>query len=135
VQTIWDGGRIRQQIEIQGAVQEQAVISYEATVLTALEDVENALVSIEQNRLRLSALNTAAEAARNAALLASQRYTAGITDFQTVLDTQRSVLSAEDNLASTQASRTVAVIQLYKALGGGWVPGDGTSATSSGSGK
>jgi outer membrane protein TolC len=69
-QTIWDGGRIRQQIEIQAAAQEQAVISYEAAVLTALEDVENALVSIEQNRLRMAALNTAAEAARNAALLA-----------------------------------------------------------------
>jgi outer membrane protein, multidrug efflux system len=133
-QTIWDGGRIRQQIEIQAATQEQAVISYEAAVLTALEDVENALVSIEQNRLRMAALNTAAEAARNAALLASQRYSAGIIDFQTVLDTQRSVLSSEDSLASAQANRTIAVIQLYKALGGGWSPADGGPASGSGSG-
>ncbi len=119
-QTIFDAGRIRQQIEIQGAVQEEAVIAYESTVLAALEDVENALVAFEQDRERLAALATAADAARNAALLARQRYSAGLTDFQTVLDTERSVLSAEDSLASTQASRTIDLIQLYKALGGGW---------------
>ena len=120
VQTLFDAGRIRQQIAIQDAVQEQAVIAYEATVLTALEDVENALVSLEKSRERMAALETAVEAARNAAELARQQYTAGLADFQTVLDTQRSVLSAEDSLASTQASRTTALIQLYKALGGGW---------------
>jgi outer membrane protein, multidrug efflux system len=119
-QTIFDAGRIRQQIAVQGAVQEQAVVTYESTVLTALEEVENALVSLEKNRERLDALNRAAEASRNAALLARQQYAAGLSDFQTVLDTQRSVLSAEDSVASTQVNRTTALIQLYKALGGGW---------------
>ncbi len=134
-QTIFDAGRIRQQIAIQGAAQEQAVVSYEATVLTALEDVENALVSIEKNRERLAALGTAVEAARSAAELARQQYQAGLADFQTVLDTERSVLSVEDSLASTQANRTTALIQLYKALGGGWSRAERTSPTSGAGGR
>jgi len=116
-QTIFDAGRIRQQIEIQGAAQEQAVISYESTVLTALEEVENALVALEQDRQRQVALATAVEASRNAALLSRQQYAAGLADFQTVLDTQRSVLAAEEALSATQANRTTDLIQLYKALG------------------
>ena len=119
---IFDRGRIRQQIEIQNAVQEQALVSYETVVLTALKDVEDALVSLANSRLRQEALTPAAEAARNAALLARYRYTVGITDFQTVLDTERTVLSLEDSLVSTQADGTTALIQLYKALGGGWSP-------------
>lgn len=119
-QTFFDRGRIRQQIEIQNAVQEQAVISYESTVLTALKDVENALVSFQNSRQRLQALNQASEAARNAAQLAHNRYSAGLIDFQTVLDTERTALTIEDSVAQTQADRTSALIQLYKALGGGW---------------
>jgi outer membrane protein TolC len=119
-QTFFDRGRIRQQIEIQNAVQEQAVISYESTVLTALKDVENALVSFQNSRQRLQALNQASEAARNAAQLAHNRYSAGLIDFQTVLDTERTALTIEDSVAQTQADRTTALIQLYKALGGGW---------------
>jgi len=129
-QTIFDAGRIRQQIEIQGAAQEQAVISYESTVLAALEDVENALVALEQDRQRLAALTTAVEASRNAALLSRQQYAAGLADFQTVLDTQRTVLTAEETLSATQANRTTDLIQLFKALGGGWSPtGASSSAT------
>ena len=121
-QTLFDGGRIRPKIESQSTVQEQAVVSYEATVLTALEDVENALVSLRNNRDRLASLNQAAESARNAAVLAQNRYTAGLIDFQTVLDTERTALTIEDSVAQTQADRTTALIQLYKALGGGWSP-------------
>ena len=119
-QTLFDRCRIRQQIEVQNAVQEQAVISYESTVLTALKDVENALVSFQNSRQRLEALNQASEAARNAAQLAHDRYSAGLIDFQTVLDTERTALTIEDSVAQTQADRTTALIQLYKALGGGW---------------
>jgi multidrug efflux system outer membrane protein len=121
-QTIFDRGRIRAQIETQSAVQEQAVISYESTVLTALKDVENALVSYVNSRERLASLNRAVESAGNAALLARNRYTAGLTDFQTVLDTERTALTIEDSVAQTQADRATALVQLYKALGGGWSP-------------
>ncbi len=120
VQTLFDGGRIRQQIAIQSAVQEQRVATYESTVLTALEDVENALVAFEKSRLRLGSLRSAETAASNAALLAQTQYAAGVADFQRVLDTQRTVLAVQDSVASTEGDRLTALIQLFKALGGGW---------------
>ncbi len=118
--TIFDGGRLRRQIEIQSAVQELALVNYEAAVLTALEEVENALVALANSGQRAAALASAAESARNAALLARQRYASGLIDYQTVLDTERSVLSIEDSLAAAQAEQVSALIRLYKALGGGW---------------
>jgi NodT family efflux transporter outer membrane factor (OMF) lipoprotein len=117
---LFDGGRLRQRVEIQTATQEQALLAYQATVLTALQEVENALVSLANSRQRLTALNAAADSARNAALLARQRYSSGLIDFQTVLDSERSLLSVEDSLASAEVARVTALIQLYKALGGGW---------------
>jgi NodT family efflux transporter outer membrane factor (OMF) lipoprotein len=124
---IFDAGRLRQQVEVQRAVQERALVSYASTVLTALEEVENALVGLGNSRTRRAALADALTAARNAALLARHRYTAGLIDFQTVLDTERSVLSIEDSLAASEADGVFALIQLYKALGGGWAPQHETS--------
>jgi len=109
-------------VEVQDAVRERAQVAYEQAVLTALQDVEDALVALGRNRERTEALARAAEAARNAADLARQRYSAGLADFQPVLDTQRNVLSVEDSLASTRADGVLALIRLYKALGGGWSP-------------
>jgi NodT family efflux transporter outer membrane factor (OMF) lipoprotein len=120
---IFDGGRLRRQVEIQRAVQESAQVSYESTVLTALEEVENALVAFGNSGARRAALADAVTAARNAALLARHRYTAGLIDFQTVLDTERTVLQIEDSHAASEADGILALIQLYKALGGGWTPG------------
>ena len=119
-QTLFDGGRLRRQVIVQHAVQEQAVASYEGVVLTALEDVENALTAFEKRRQRLQALERAQEAARTAAQLARDEYTAGLADFQRVLDTERTVLSVEEAVVTTRTERVTALIQLYKALGGGW---------------
>jgi NodT family efflux transporter outer membrane factor (OMF) lipoprotein len=119
---IFDAGRLRQLVEIQREVQVQAQVSYESTVLTALEEVENALVGFGNSLARRAALAEARTAARNAALLARYRYSAGLIDFQVVLDTERSVLTIEDSLATSEADRVLALIQLYKALGGGWTP-------------
>ncbi len=119
---IFDAGRLRAQVEIQDAVREQALISYEQAVRGALQDVENALVALARNRERSEALGNAVEAARNAALLARHRYSSGLIDFQSVLDTERTVLSVEDSLASTRAEGVLALIRLYKAVGGGWTP-------------
>lgn len=120
--TIFDGGRLAQQVKLQDAVREQATLAYQAAVLTALADVENALVAFSRSRARETALGAAADAARNAALLARHRYTSGLIDFQTVLDTERTLLAIEDSLAIAQADGTSAVVGLYKALGGGWSP-------------
>jgi outer membrane protein, multidrug efflux system len=117
---IFNAGRLKNQVEAQDAVREQAEVTYQQAVLTALQDVENALVALARNRERSQALARAAEASRAAALLARQRYSAGVIDFQSVIDTERTVLSVQDNLASTHAEEVLALIRLYKALGGGW---------------
>lgn len=119
---LFQGGKLRAQVRVQDAVREQAQVAYEQAVLTALQDVENALSALARNRERAAALTRAAEAARNAATLARQRYGAGVIDFQSVLDTERTVLTVEDNLASSRADGVYALIKLYKALGGGWSP-------------
>jgi multidrug efflux system outer membrane protein len=89
-------------------------------VLTALKEVEDALVAIQNNAQRLQLLQSAASSAGNAALLASNRYASGLIDFQTVLQTQRTLLSAQDSVASLQATRSADQVRLIKALGGGW---------------
>ena len=119
---LFDAGRLRAQVEIQDAVREQAQVAYEQTVLVALLDVENALVALVRNRERVEALASAVESVRNAAQLARQRYSAGLIDFQAVLDSERSVLLLEESLASARANGVQALIRLYKALGGGWSP-------------
>jgi len=123
-QTIFDGGRIRRQIQIQTAVQEEALATYESTVLTALEDVENALVSLRRYRERHGFLKTADEAARNAAQFARQRYAAGLIDYTSVASTQQTQLTASDSLKSCEGDITTALIQLYTAFGGGWTAAD-----------
>ncbi len=117
---IFDRGKIRRQIEIQDAVQEQALATYESTVLTALQDVEDALASLASAERRQQALTTATQAARAAAELARKQYEAGLIGYQTVLDTERSLLAVEDSLKSAEADGTTALIRLFKALGGGW---------------
>ena len=124
---VFDAGRLRAQVEVQDALREQQLAAYRKAVLGALEDVQNALVALSDTRLRQQALVEAADAARNAALYARHRYASGLIDFQTVLSTERSLLTIEDNLASAEAARLTALVQLYKALGGGWSPGDGTA--------
>lgn len=117
---IFDGGAIRQNIEVQNARQEQALIQYEATVLNALEEVENALVAYAQEQLRRDSLEQATTAAERAVLLAGDRYKAGLVDFSNVLDAQRSLLSFQDELARSKGAVTGNLVRIYKALGGGW---------------
>lgn len=119
---ILDGGRLRAQVDAQNAVREQAEIAYRQAILSALQDVENALTLLASGEQRVKALEVAVASARSASELAIQRYGAGLIDFQSVLDTQRTVLTSEDNLASARADRVLALIRLYKALGGGWKP-------------
>lgn len=117
---IFASGRIQQTIRVQGALQKQALIGYETAVLTALTDVENALVSVQRSTERLAVLDSAVTAAREAGRLAELQYEAGQTDLLTVLEAQRTLLSVEQQQVTAQADRATAHIQLYKALGGGW---------------
>ena len=119
---LFDGGAARAQVRSQEAALEQARLGYQTTVLTALQDVEDALVSMQGNRERLARLQAASAAAASAELLARQRYESGLIDFRAVLDTQRTLLSTQDSVASTRASLSADHVRLYKALGGGWTP-------------
>ena len=117
---IFDAGAIRQNIEVQCAIGEQYLLAYEAAVLGALEEVENALTAYAEEQLRRERLVAAVDAARQAENLAAIKYDAGLVDFTTVLDAQRSLLSFEDQLAQSDGTVTSNLIRLYKALGGGW---------------
>lgn len=117
---LFDAGKRRAQVEVEDALRDQAEAQYRKTVLTALSEVEDALAAVSSARGREASLAVAAEAARNAALLARHRYQAGLIDFQSVLDTERSQLAVEDALAAARADRVSSMIRLYKALGGGW---------------
>jgi NodT family efflux transporter outer membrane factor (OMF) lipoprotein len=134
-QTIFAGGSLRQQVQVQTAVQEQALATYESTILTALEDVENALVSLRRNRERFAFLKTADEAARSAAQLARQRYEVGLVDYTSIVTTQQTQLSASESLKSCEAEITTALVQLYKALGGGWTTEDAAAGAVPAEGK
>ena len=118
---LFDGGAARAQVRAQEAALEQARIGYQSVVLTALKDVEDALVALKGDRARVAHLQGAATAAGNAALLAQQRYASGLIDFQTVLQTQRTLMTAQDSVASARADISTDHVRLYKALGGGWL--------------
>ncbi len=126
---IFQGGQIRAAILGQRASADAAFDSYRQTVLTALEEVENALKGREVAERREADLSVSYEAANSAASLARLQYRSGLIDFQSLLDAQRTLLSSQDASATARATRATAAIQLYKALGGGWqnapIPGPG----------
>jgi NodT family efflux transporter outer membrane factor (OMF) lipoprotein len=120
---ILSGGRIRANIQIHDARQEQALRQYERTVLIAVEEVENALSARSREQRRLEALRASVAASRRALDLATDRYTSGLENFLSVLDAQRALYSAEDGLAQSETNAMVSLIGVYKALGGGWALG------------
>lgn len=117
---LFDAGRIRHNIAVQDALQEQALIAYESAVRAALLDVENALAAYAGEQNRRVAVRDAVQAAQSAAGLAASQYSAGLIDFQAVLDTQRSLLNLEDQLSQSDAAVASNLARLYKSLGGGW---------------
>ena len=121
-QPVFEGGRITANIRINAAKAKQAVYSYESTVLTALSEVENALVAIRRSTERLGVLRTADQAASEASKLATRQYESGSVDLLTVLDVQRTQLTVEEQRVSTEADQLNSYVQLYKSLGGGWQP-------------
>ena len=119
-QLLFDGGAAASRVRAQEAAVDGAFAAYRQTVLTSLEDVENALVAISTSDRRAEQYDIAHEAANNSAILARLQYQSGLTDFQTLSSVETSLLSASNSLASTRAARARAVVQLYNALGGGW---------------
>ena len=119
-QTIFDGGRLASQVRAQKAATDAAFAAYKQNVLSALEDVENAMASLTSARARKAEFAIAYDASNNAAILARSQYQAGLIDFQTLSNSENTLLNARNSLASAQADEALAIAQLYNALGGGW---------------
>jgi outer membrane protein, multidrug efflux system len=117
---IFDAGRIRANIAVQDARTDQQLTTYEQTVLTALEEVENALVAYSREQVRHARLADAVEANRRAVALSNELYLRGLGDFLNVLDSQRALFASESDLAQSEATVSTNLVALYKALGGGW---------------
>ncbi|NOV29495.1 efflux transporter outer membrane subunit [Methylomonas sp. ZR1] len=116
----FDLGRVYARIKAADARAEASLAQYEQTVLNALEETENALVSYRQERARRGSLLAAAQASEKAAALAHLRYQEGIADFLTVLDSELRLLQDQSQLAQSETATATALTAVYKALGGGW---------------
>ena len=112
--------QLRENVLVQGERQEQSARNYETVVLRALQEVEDSLTALAQEQVRRGHLASAASAAQQAADLSLQLYNTGLRDFRDVLDAQRSLLTLQDTLASSNATVSSELVRLYKALGGGW---------------
>jgi multidrug efflux system outer membrane protein len=108
-------------VEIEEQRTQQALYQYENTVLTAFREVEDALVEIATYRNELAAVDRQQKAAKNANNLSKERYDKGVSSYLEVLDTERTLFSAELQQSDLQQQYRNAYVNLYKALGGGWV--------------
>lgn len=117
---IFEGGRLKRTLELRKDQQQEAAIRYQQTVLGALHDVDNALTAYASEQRRQVQLKLAVDANRRAVALARDRYTQGLADFLSVLDAERSLLAAQQQMTESQTTISTNLVQLYKALGGGW---------------
>lgn len=115
-----DFGRRRSVVRAQKAIQRQTIIAYEKTVITALEEVESALVGYAKQEERLVSLIDQTEADKRAYELALARYEAGLTDYQQFLLSWKTLIASEKALAENEQALTSQFIAIYKALGGDW---------------
>ena len=110
------------QVKANEARMRQALASYKRTILSALQDVENALIAVQKSREKRAAQEQQVEALQSALSVATQRYQGGRASYLDLLTAQRNLFSAELSLADTRRSQLTAMVQLYKSLGGGWLP-------------
>ncbi|MEO8715825.1 MAG: efflux transporter outer membrane subunit [Acetobacteraceae bacterium] len=124
---IFQGGRLRYTLQLREATQREAAIDFQRTLLTAWTEVDNALTAFADEQRRRGELAEAVVQDRRALGLARSRYEQGVADFLQVLDAERSLLNAEQQLASSTTSVSTDLVALYKALGGGWRYAEGNT--------
>jgi multidrug efflux system outer membrane protein len=117
---LFDAGKIRATIEVQNARQEQALLSYQNTVLAALEDVENGIVSYSRDQQARRSLMGAVTANRRAVEISNELYKRGLVDFLNVLLSEGTLYQVEDQLVQNEQAVSTDLVGLFKALGGGW---------------
>src|ERR1019366_7204090 len=117
---IFEGGQLTRTLELRDAQQQEAAITYQRTVLNALHEMDNALTAYSTEQRRRDRLQQEVIQNQRALDLARQRYELGVADFLQVLIVQRDLLAAEQDLADSTTTVSTNLVQLYKALGGGW---------------
>ena len=119
---IFTGGRVMNDVRMKEAQRDQAILNYRQSVLYALEEVENALVSYHESHIRRGFLVQAIDGTKASVELVTIQYENGLTDFDNVLNMQRTLYDQEHKLISSQMESLQSIVALYKALGGGWAP-------------
>jgi NodT family efflux transporter outer membrane factor (OMF) lipoprotein len=128
LQPIFDGGRLRGQKAIAESRERELVETYRKAILSAFVDVEQALAGASRQGQQEQLQGDVQASARESLRLAEVRYRAGADDLLTVLDAQRTLFSAQDQLAQVRLNRLQSAVGLYKALGGGWSGPEATAA-------
>lgn len=128
--SLFSGGRIRANIQVQDSRTQQALAGYDQTILLAMEEVENAMVRYSREQVRMISLAEAVDANLRAVDLSNQLYTRGLTAFLNVIEAQRDLFVTQDQLVQSEGAVTSNLIALYKALGGGWEYGEPETTTS-----
>lgn len=124
-QVVFDGGRLGAQVEVSDAQRQERLELYRKAILSALVDVENALVAIRESESREAALRVAVSKAETAFRLAEERLRQGTIDLVILLNTQQTLFSVQNALADARFARLSASVALFQALGGDWVEGGG----------
>lgn len=124
----FDAGKRAAKVREKEAIRDEKVAAWQATVRSAIEETENALVALDRERAHNDALKKTVAAYKSALDVSQAQYKAGLTTFLSVLEADRSLASQRDSLAQSDVSLAVDVIALYKALGGGWNGGESTAA-------
>ena len=119
---VFNAGRNKRRVEVEVARTEQALLNYEQTVLQALQEVEDSLISVSTYEREVLARQRQEKSAASAAMLSRARYDGGVTSYLEVLESERSLFRAELLASSTRREQLVSYVTLYKALGGGWTP-------------
>ena len=127
---VFNYGRLTNQVRVQDAAFEQAILNYQNTVLNAQAEVENGISAFRTEQNALENLTQAATAARRSTELSMVQYKSGEADYTTVLSTEQAQLSVEDAVASARGNVLLGLISLYRALGGGWELRDGQDVIS-----
>jgi multidrug efflux system outer membrane protein len=120
-QPIFTAGNISGQVHQAEARQQEALFAYEKSIQVAFQEVEDALISVQKTHEQLAVVGNQVEALRTYARLASLRYEGGYTSYIEVLDAERSLFNAQLNYTQTQGAELTSFVNLYKAMGGGWV--------------
>lgn len=117
---IFDYGLIRSNIRVQDARLQQALAAYDATVLQAAREIDDAAIAVAKTAEAQEILTESRQAAERALEIANRRYREGYADFQRVLDAQRALFSQAEKELVNQGAHLSAVVSLYKSIGGGW---------------